>query len=492
MKHRTIAKIPISPWWGTICVPFSTLWTWGIASVGLFFGIILSKFDFVLATTGITILCLGPLFVLLDKKTVPGLLFGPASIVFLYHAMGYAIGPIAQHYIVGYFDASIISFESGFALAQWGCILGLLTFALVYPVVFNSVSNKMSRYTFSDKETEMDLAGYGILLVGIAAFIIIFGFLSGAGNRLARLEEVDVLIATIHGSFQQIHLVMFFFLGFSAARLRGGWIIFWLLIYLAYALFFLLDGSRGVVASAAIISAMGWASGGCSQKRVFLVFLVAAFVFIPIAGIVNIYRDAYIGSSESIVDRLSGMSLATRDFAGGASVKEFGITDTFFQRVTTHSVDRVFMLTPNEIPFAGFEGIEDVIFAFVPRVINPERPVLLDGTELAIRYGAAPIGLKFGAYMPAVGDGYRRFGWAGIALLYALSALLFGALTSLTWRLKARREWMAMCVFVTLSASEIMISTLLSSFYTLLWIMPKYFLFFWSMRWIQDRLKFVL
>jgi hypothetical protein len=492
MNHKLIATVPAWSLGNYPRVSWSNLWTWGIASAGLLFGVISGQFGLGLVSAGVVILGLGPLFIRLDKRTVPGLLFGPASIVYLYHAMGYALGPMAQYYIIGYFDPNIILFESGFTSAQWGCVLGLLTFALVYPLIFNSVSKRISRDYNSSKETDKDRAGYGILLLGIAAFIVIFGYYSGAGNRLARLEEVNVIIATIHGSFQQIHLVMFYFLGFSAARLRGGWIIFWLLIYLAYALFFLLDGSRGVVVNAGIISAMGWTFGGCSRKKVFLVFLVAAFVFIPIAGIVNTYRSAYIGESESVADRLSGLSLATGDFAEGASAKEYGIADIFFQRVTTHSVDRVFMLTPSEIPFAGFEGIEDVIYAFVPRLINPERPVLLDGTELAIRYGAAPIGLKFGAYMPAVGDGYRRFGWAGIALLYAFCASIFGALTALTWCLRGRREWMAMCVFVTISASEIMISTLLSSFYTLLWVMPKYIFFFWSMRWMQDRAKSLL
>ena len=76
------------------------------------------------------------------------------------------------------------------------------------------VSSRLTRrFPSPAVEAEKDWAGYGLLMIGFAVFILAFGFLSGAGNRLARLDEVDIVIATIFASFQLVHQVMFFFLG---------------------------------------------------------------------------------------------------------------------------------------------------------------------------------------------------------------------------------------------------------------------------------------
>lgn len=454
--------------------------------MGITVGIVLSQSDLRLVATGVTILCLAPLFFHLDRETVPILLIGPASIAYLYHALGYALGPVGQYYVAGYLEENIIEFESGFALAQWGCVLGLLSFAVVYPWVFRVVSRRLARrFPSSSSEAERDWAVYGLILAGFATSLIAYGFVTGATNRLARVDEVDVVTATIAASFATVHQGMFFFLGYAAARRRGRWIAGWLLIYLVYTLFFILEGGRGTVATAGIVSAIGWAAGGTAWKKVLRVILVATLVFVPLAGIVAIYRGGFLGHPESFSDRISELALASREFSSGASAEEFGVSESFMQRVTTFTVDRVFELTPGEIPFAGLEGIQSVFFALVPRVINPERPVLIDGNELSIRYGAS-LPDTTGSYMPAVGDGYRRFGWPGIALLYAFSATLFASISAVSYRFRARREWMAMLVLTVIFASEIMIHTLLSLFYVFLWVMPKYIVFFILLRWAQD------
>lgn len=462
------------------------LWTWGIACIGIVVGIVLIQSDMRFVPAGLTILCFGPLFVRLDRETVPVLLIGPASIAYLYHVLGYALGPIGQYYVAGYLELNTIEFERSFTLAQWGCVLGLISFAIVYPWVFRAVTRWLARrFPSPPAESERDWAVYGLILAGFAAFLIVYGFVTGATSRLARVDDVDVVTATVAASFATVHQLMFFFLGYAAARRRGCWIAGWLLIYLVYAAFFILDGGRGTVVTAGIVSAIGWAAGGASRKKVLGVILAAAIVFVPLSGIVAIYRGGFLGRTESFSERLSELAFATREFSSGASAEEFGSAESFMQRVTTLTVDRVFELTPSEIPFAGLEGIQNVVFALVPRVINPERPVLVDGNELSIRYGVLlPDTTK--SYMPAVGDGYRRFGWTGIALLYAFSAFLFSSISAVAYRFRTRREWMAMLVLTVIFASEIMIHTLLSLFYVLLWVMPKYFVFFFLLRWSQD------
>lgn len=259
----------------------------------------------------------------------------------------------------------------------------------------------------------------------------------------------------------------------------------WIAVYFSYSLFFFLDGWRGTVAIAGLLSGVGWVAGGTSVRKVLAVGVAAGIAFIPLSGVIHKYRNAFLNRPESLMERWSGFVQSSQEFVTETSLEEYGMADIFLERITTFSVDRVFILTPREIPFAGLEGIENVLYSFVPRVVLPYRPELADGNELAIRYGAA-LPDTTGSYMPAVGDGYRRFGWPGIVLVYAFSASLFGAVASVAYHLRSRREWMAMLVFTVISATEIMINTLQFHFYLLLWVLPKYLVFFYLLRWAQD------
>ncbi len=486
MKSPSIA-IPVRGGRGyVLCVSRADALAWGIALAGILVGAVLAPLHLRVYPGAIAVLSLAPLFLRLDRKTMPEMLFGPAAFMYLYHALGYAIGPIGQISVSGILNISVTQFEEGLILSQWGAVIGLLVFAAIYLRVFRFASSLFPSGRFPDTEvSERAWAGYGIGMLLAATAIITFGYVTGAGNRLARAEDVSVGASSIYAAFQYVHQAMFFFLGFIAARRNRGWAVLWLVVYLAYSLFFFLDGGRGTVAIAGLLSAVGWVAGGISARKVLAVVLVAGIAFIPLSGVVNKYRNVYLDHPESLYERVSGFVQTVREFSVETSVGEYGAADVFLERATTFSVDRVFVLTPREIPFVGWEGIENVVFAFVPRIVLPDRPSLIDGNDLAIRYGAANPDTT-GSYMPAVGDGYRRFGWPGIVLVYAFSASLFAAMAALAYRLRARREWMAMLVFTLISASEIMIHTMLSLFYVLLWVMPKYLLCFYLLRWTQD------
>lgn len=58
-------------------------------------------------------------YVRMDRTLTPDLIIGPSSFAFLFHAMGYSFGPLAQRYILG--EEAFI--EEGMILAQWGQFL---------------------------------------------------------------------------------------------------------------------------------------------------------------------------------------------------------------------------------------------------------------------------------------------------------------------------------------------------------------------------------
>ncbi len=466
--------------------PRAAFWPWWVAGIGIVVGLALFQTDWRMEGASLAMLCLAPLMIKLDLKLMPGLLAGPSVFMYGYHLLGYAIGPVGQRYVLGYVSTV---YEEGFVLAQWGGVLGLVTFALVYPRVFQAASNWSARRQLPAADTaESDWDGYGVWMAGIAVFVLVFGFRTGAGNRLGGLGEVDVSTSTLYAAFGNVQQVMFFFLGYAAARRRGAWMAVWALVWAAYSLFLFLDGGRGAVVSASIISAMGWVLGGFSARKVLLAGLVAGLVFIPLSGIVNDYRSYYVDDPTSFEGRWTGLVEAGQNFVEETSTGAQNVAGTFLRRVTAESVDRVFMLVPDVFPYAGLEGIEGIVWAVVPRVIAPNRPDLLDGNELAIRFGAALPGTT-GSYMPAVGDGYWRFGWAGVAVLYAFSAVIFGAATGVAWNLRKRREGTAMLVLLAFLGSGIWSTTLLANFYTIFWILPKYLIFFLGVRWAQDALS---
>jgi hypothetical protein len=142
--------------------------------------------------------------------------------------------------------------------------------------------------------------------------------------------------------------------------------------------------------------------------------------------------------------------------------------------------------TPGRVPFAGFRDLERIAYIWLPKVIEPERPTLSDGNSIATEYGVGHDGVKSWVYTPTVGEGYRRFGWLGIPLVYGLVALVFGITAGACWSRRRQREWAALVVFCFLQAPFMWSSTILSLAYYALWVFPKFFIFFYGLRKLQD------
>jgi len=458
-------------------------WSWWTAGVVVLLGAVLDQTGMRLEGGAAAVLALVPILIVIDHNLMPGFLVGPATFICVLHAFEYALGPLAQRYILGRLDV----IEEGLVPAQWGAAGGLLTFAVVYPWVYCWVCRTLPERSCRPADKESDWHGYGLLLLAVTIIMLTYGYVSGV-RRLGGLSDVPLVQSTAVSAFHHTQLVMFFFLAYSAARRRGVWAFLWLAAFAGMALFWVLDGGRAYVLLAAIASAMGLALAGVRRWKIFLAAAFLLLLFVPLAHIVYSYRTRYPLRRGDLSERLSSFAAATFDFLQGRAVGERTSGEEFLQRITADSVDRVFLLTPKSLPYAGLEGIEKIVYAYVPQVIFPERPSLLDGNDLAIRYGAAPPGTT-GSSMPAVGDGYRRFGWLGIGLLYALSATIFALVAALAWLRSHRREWAAMLVLVTIAGTETWMTTLLSNFYVLLWVMPKYLLFFLFLRGLADRLR---
>lgn len=462
---------------------------WFLAMSGILLGVILHYFNQPLEGAAVAVLGFAPLFYFLDRRLFKGFLIGPLIFSYLFHAFGYALGPLWQIYVIHRLDPIL----QGFVPAQWGGVLGLTTLALTFPVFFRFGQKYLGPRNpqTTDVEPQASWMGYSIVLLIAAGSTILLGFFSGVANRLAG-DLISIPLASLVSAFANVSFVAFFFLGYLAVRNRGVWWVIWGVTYLLFAIFYFLDGGRGAPVYAAIFSAIGWVWAGFSVRRVILWGLVALVVFVPFVGVVELYRDDYANLPDvvSLDMRISGLSQAVEQFGSQNTGSVAKATEAFARALTARTVDRIFLLTPQYIPFAGMDGINKVYYAFIPTIIKADRPVLLDGNDLAILFGAANP-MTTGAYTPTVGDGYRRGGWFGIVLLYAFTALIYAVIAAVCWERRGHRVWMAMFVFLTFQSPGMWSTTLLSNFYFLLWLVPRNLIVFWLLRWVQTFFQIV-
>ena len=461
---------------------------WWISLLAVAAGIAVHQLGWQIEGPAVAILGFAPLMIAIDEDLMPGFFIGPATYMYLYHALGWAIGPVGQLHIAGWADFV----EHGFSLSQWAVVIGLATFSVVYPQAFRVIARWSNRHDVRSDESQSDWQRYTWLLLLVTLLVMGYGVYVGVGDRWLGSEMVfSAAQQTIFSAFGYVEQALFFFLGYQVARRGQLWIGLWLAIIGGHAVYSLTQGGRGLLVTAAMASAIGLALGGVSRRKIFLAGAFVAIPFVPLAAVVDVYRSggSYGASGQGFGERVTALGQASDDFWSDAVVQNLQSSEVFWRRVTADVADRVFELTPSVIPHAGFDSIENVLWVFVPSVFAPGRPNLSDGNLAAIQYGAgAGEEGRLGFYMPTVGDAYRRFGWTGIPFFYAAASAGTAVIAGFAWPRRRRKHWMAVLVLVTMQASWIMSATMITMFWTLLWFFPKYVVFFWLLSMSQDRL----
>ncbi len=452
---------------------------WIFVCVGCALGAVLVSVGARIDGGAVAVLSFAPLFWSLDRRYFSELYIGPFIMMYSLHLLGYAVSPLWEIHVIGKLSA----IEEGLAPAQWGGALGLAIIAAVFPPVFQQIVRRRrvraSDLSFGRNGSSWKTYSMLSLLVGVT--VTGYGYLSGTSNRLNGDANASTASASFVSAFSSVLLVTFYFLAYFAARSRSSfWRLLWLLVLSGFATLYTLDGGRGIVVMAVLVSLTGLVSGGYSRRKATLALLAGLVVFVPLAGVVVIYRSSATLNATTLSGRLSGLRSALEEFTETrASVAQS--TEAAALALTAMNVDGVFLKVPSVIPYSGLEGIGSVWHYLTPKLFrsNSDTPVLLDGNALAIEYGTNLPSNSTGSYMPTVGDGYRRFGWPGVAGLYILLSASYACAFALCWRNRNRCDFMAMFVFLLIQANGIWSQTLYSAIYTFAWFIPRSFFIFW-------------
>jgi len=158
---------------------------------------------------------------------------------------------------------------------------------------------------------------------------------------------------------------------------------------------------------------------------------------------------------------------------------------TFFTSLYPWYDSRVFARTPKEIPHAGWEGWQAILYTPVPHLLMPNKPSLFDMETIYQRY-CSEAQLQYhahrgepagsGSILSIQADAYRRFGWWGIAPVLAASYALFGILTRWMLTLGGGRSlfhWGLLAMVVTFIKGKPMVS-LLTTWWSFAYFWPKH------------------
>jgi hypothetical protein len=484
---------------GRVCS--RTYWFLGLSLVfaagTALIAILLSATGMELEGGAVAVAGLAPLLVAIDLILTPDLVIGPCGYVALIHVLGYAVGPVGQLYTA---RVGLLNFDPlGMQPAQWGAFMGLSWFGPSYAVAFtlgSRLSLTRERPTKQDSLRQWDW--YGMAFLFLAFSMLALRYVTASTKRVGGngLQNGSALVVTLANGFAHIHQMVFFFLALSAIRHRSFFrIAIWLGALGAYGAFFFLEGGRGEIVTAVICSALGLGYGGFRRRYIAIGLLVFAVLMVPVMPVVAEYRNyAVYGQAydKGFVARAQQLWAAGVTYYSGNSRTKDSTLDAVFYGVTAFTVDQVMLRTPQLVPYAGLEDLERARLIWIPRFLSEAKASVQDGNEVAYRYGVGTNDGTSFVYLPSVGEGYRRFGWAGIPLLYIAFGLAFGASIGFAWRRRGRREWAAMLLLLTISAPGAWSYTILTMTYEIGWVLPKYVVVFYVIRLVVDRLLKIL
>lgn len=352
------------------------------------------------------------------------------------------------------------------------------------------------------------LPGAWIWLGGTMAFFILRVLLGwdGRGSAQPSLKpwsSFPVEPGHLMGLFPSLIFPGFFFVPLLWKKSRGrGRVLLGALLSTFFA-FAVSTGARGDVVYPALFILAGTfffrSRDHAGWEKLFTGFLLATLLF-GFAGLVlrAVYRQSG-AASHSPAQRWTALS----DFLRRPDPALFrNEVIPFCRSLHPWFDERIFHQTPHrrarldlsadyqppDVPYQGWRGFEAVPLTYVPQLLAPHKPSLLDSETIFRDYATRdevfwtfqrgePLGR--GSILSPQADAYRRFGWWGIPPAVFLIFLAYGALSR--WMLALGTgvslwHWGLLAFTLSFFMARPMV-TLLHSWWILAYHIPKQLLF---------------
>ncbi|MBO3460290.1 O-antigen polysaccharide polymerase Wzy [Aetokthonos hydrillicola Thurmond2011] len=411
----------------------------------------------------------------LERRHLSTLLLTPLTVLSLYGLLGLGVGSILM--VIGNdgdFDPNLFNMQIAY----------VVTFPFIM-FIYPAFNRRFPNFSLPDPSIPDSHSFYKPLKI-IGWFFFIYAFLSlitGVFTGAADRGEAGAFIVENQYGIWTIFVIFsrFIYLSFILVPLliRDTQTVERYTIYFLLALYLMLafaTGSRGAVLYPILHLLVGyWMFGGSGEmiKQAIVIFLVLAFFLIPF---MDAYRNTKAFNTSALsnpIERLQSVT-ETNDLLDDPNrTSNLWLTG---RALVGASDDIIYENTPSVIPYAKWENIDAVLYIWVPKLLAPWKPLLIDGNEIVVGY----TGIRYersSANISFNGDMYRRFGWLGVIVSNFLFALFYSFVLSYIFFVYFSRNALFGFLLILLSLSFLMNipnSTLLSTFWIWLWDIPKY------------------
>jgi hypothetical protein len=136
----------------------------------------------------------------------------------------------------------------------------------------------------------------------------------------------------------------------------------------------------------------------------------------------------------------------------------------------------VYEHTPSDLPYAGFENFDRILYVWIPKFIMRDKPYLQDGNDIVVGYTGVFF-KRSAATISLLADLYRRFSVPGVLLGAPLAALITALFTRWVFRTMLLRDAVLGIVLLQLLISGFHYEfwgTVLGSSFDWLYAIPKH------------------
>ena len=411
----------------------------------------------------------------LERRHLNNLLLTPLTVLSIYSFLGLGIGSVLM------LVANSGEFDPYLFLMQLAYVL---TFPLML-VIYAAFTQQFPAFSLPDvssydaKSFYKPLKIIGWIFLIYAFLALLTGVITGSADRgysgdfIVENKYGIWTIFVIFSRFQYLSFILIPLLTRDSNWVQRYSINFLLAVYLILCFAI---GSRGALFYPILHILVGyWMFGGSGKvlKRALIIVSALAFFLIPF---MDAYRntDAFNSSALSNpIERLAAVTETNELLNDPNRVSNLWITG----RALIGADDMlIYENTPSVISYAEWENIDALIYIWIPKLVAPWKPLLIDGNEIVVSY----TGIRYdrsSANISFNGDMYRRFGWLGIFIGNFIFALLYSFVISYVFFIYFNKNALFGFLLILLSLSFLMNipnSTLLSTFWIWLWDIPKY------------------